>query len=90
MNNFVKVNVYASEKYENKVCFSDIKNSLKHSIIININHIASLYPKETWGFCENEHLYPYRILDMADGTRHYLVLESGNILEELLIDDNKG
>lgn len=83
---FVKVQTYVTSIDKKSVCFDDLKRSLKPFIIINIDQIVSLHQKETWGFCEDEHLYPYRILEMANGTYHWLVLESGNMLEKLLIE----
>lgn len=83
---FVKVQIYVTSIDKKSVCFDDLKRSSNPFIIINIDQIVSLHQKKTWGFCEDEHLYPYRILEMANGTLHWLVLESGNMLEKLLIE----
>lgn len=84
MNNFLRVQIYCKA---NKCCFSDIKDSKKPYITININDISSLGPKEEWGFCEEYWNYPYRELKMSNGDSYLCVLESANELDKKLVGD---
>ena len=80
---FLKVQIYC--EFTNGASFSDIRDSPKPEILINVDHIVSLGEKTDWGFCENHSKYPYRVLRMVDGKSYLCVLESANFLEACLL-----
>jgi len=82
---FTEIQVYCKKQ---NCCFDDIKNSKRPKYIINTEHISSHGPKETWGFCDDNEKYPYRILKMTNNDKFYCMLEDGDNLEKLLLGQN--
>ena len=79
---FTKVQIYTNKK---SPCFSDIRESRMPFVLINVDDVSSLGPRDTWGFCEGNSNYPYRVLVMKNGDKFICVLESANSLEKLLL-----
>ena len=80
---FLKVQIYCD--FTTGADFSNIRDSSKPEILINVDHIVSLGEKTDWGFCDGHSKYPYRILRMVDGRSYLCVLESANFLEACLL-----
>lgn len=80
MSRFVKLTYYCS----GDCCFSDIRDSKKPSVVINLERIDSLGPEETWGFCDGNENYPYRRLTLASGDIYLLPVETADFLERTL------
>lgn len=78
---FARVEIYCSGS---SVCFHDIENSDIPTIIINTEHIVSISDRTSWGFCEGHQKFPYRIMQMDNGEKHYCVVESIEKLIETL------
>ena len=85
MGNFFKIQIYKLANPTERVCFDDIKSSHKPYVTINADNIVSIKQAECWGFCVGNKNYPYRIINMIDGTTIYCLEESANDLEKQLL-----
>lgn len=84
MNNFYKLCIYCNA---GNCCFTDIKESKKPTILININSISSLEETTDWGFCDDYWKYKYRKLTMNNGDSYLVPVDDANELEKVILEN---
>lgn len=89
MSNFIKIQIYKLSNPSEVVCFDDIKSSHKPYLTINVDNIVTITQAECWGFCVGNENYPYRKINMIDGTSIYCPEQSANNLENILINSHE-
>lgn len=82
MKQFIKIRAYCQAN----CCFDDIKTSSCPAYIVNIQEIAYLGPRETFGYITGHWNYPFHRLSFSNGKCYLITPESAEkLIKELEI-----